>query len=707
MKNFFPIALLAFLGVFVLNTSASELWRINGLAEILKGDAKGVSISSDGTIKPAPAKTTLLDSNERLAWSTVSDSKGNIYVGTGGAGKIFAIDSRRNSRVFATLPEVNVTALAVGSNDELFAATSPDGKVYRIQGNGVFSVYFDPGERYVWALAVMPDRSLAVATGDGGRIYKITGPGAQRDRALLFDSPESNITTLAVGANGTLYAGTDPNGLVIGISAAGVPFAVLDSPLREIRDISIAGDTMFILAVADGIATASPDNEDQKAISSVHTVTATSAETIPKSRNDTSSSKSVVYMLGLGGAEEVIWNSSSVGAFSLLTTTNGDVLIGTSDKGRIYSVDREAKQSLLVQTDELQVSRLIRQGPSIIGISGAGSRAFSIGPDEEKEPAYLSPILDARNVSRWGRISWTGKGAVAIEVRNGNVGQPDSTWSPWTAVGMETGKASIQNARFLQIRTKLVPGSSIGHLTAAFAQVNMAPEIISLQILPTNVGLAPNAQMPTDPNIEASGMDPSLFGLPGSAMPPRKLYQRGAIGLQWSAEDRNGDRLVYDVMVRGLDETEFKTIRRDISETFATVDGLTLADGYHIFKIVAKDVLSNPVEESRTGYLTSGAILIDNSAPIVTQSGTVETDGRQATVRFDAIDRGGRIARAEYSIDGGEWRSLISNDGVNDEETERFTVRFATPIAGEYSLVLRVYDSVGNNGSARVTVTKR
>jgi sugar lactone lactonase YvrE len=707
MKNYLSIALLTFVGFLTINVAASELWKLNGLSDFLKGDARGVSISSDGIISPAPAMTTILNSNERLAWSAATDSKGIIYVGTGGSGKLFIIDAKGASRLLATLPEVNVTAVAIGSRDELFAATSPDGKVYRVQSDGTFSIHFEPREKYIWAMTVLPDRSLAVATGDGGRIYKVASQSASRESALLLDSPESNITTLAVGPDGTLYAGTDPSGLVIAISPNGAVFSVLDSPLREIRDISIEGDKVFILAVADGITTNTNDAEENKSASSVQTVKAGYSESITKSRNDTSSSKSIVHMLRIGGGHEIIWNSPSVIAFSLLATKSGEVLIGTADKGRIYSVNEEAKRSLLIQTDELQISRMIRSGGSIVGVSGAGGRAISIGPDEEKSPIYLSPVLDARNVARWGRMSWLGKGSATMEIRSGNVEQPDSTWSSWILVSAEIGKANVPNSRFFQKRATLKPGSSVGELSVAFAQLNVAPEVIGLQVLPTNVGLAPNVQMPSDPNIEASGMDPALFGQPSGVMPPRKLYQRGAISLQWNAEDGNGDKLMFDVMVRGISDSEFKTIRRDIPENYATIDGLTLADGRYIFKIVAKDSLSNPIGQSLVGSLTSDSILIDNSPPTVSQIGNVEMDGRQATIRFEAVDRGDRVTRAEYSVNGGEWTVVISDDGINDDPTERFTVRIPTLQIGEYSIVIRVHDMVGNSGSTRSVIMKR
>jgi hypothetical protein len=705
MKKLFAFALTILLGISSIDISASEIWRINNLADVLKGDAKGVSVSSDGTLRPAPAKSVILDGAERLAWSVATDVSGNTYVGTGGSGKLFVIDSRNNSRVLATLPEANVTAITIGRNNELFAATSPDGKIYRVQPNGDFSIHFEPGEKYIWALAMMPDGGLAVATGDGGRIYKVSRPGASRDASLLFDSPETNITTLAVGGNGNLYAGSDPNGLVIGITPNGRAFALLDSPLREIRDIAVVGETIFVLAVAEGIGEKG-DAEQTVATASVQTVRASRADSTSKSRNDLSSSKSALYMIKNGGAHEILWSSDSISAFSILPVSESEILIGTSDKGRIYSVDREAKQSLLIQTDELQISRMIRRGDSIVGISGAGARALSIGPAVEKDAIYLSPILDARNVSTWGRLGWMHKGTVSVQVRTGNVEQPDGTWSDWRSVSETERKTALPNARFFQWQVKLGTAASISSVSVAFAQLNVAPEVINIQILPTNVALAPNVQLPTDPNIEASGMDPALFGLPGGAMPPRRLYQRGALGIQWTAEDRNGDRLLFDVSVRKTDESEFRTIRRDLTETFTTVDGLTLADGEYVFKVTAKDSAANPTGQGLTGSLTSSPISVDNSAPTVSQVGRIAADGVTASVRFEAKDLGGHIGRAEYSVNGGDWVAIVSDDGINDDSTEIFTVRFSTPSPGEYSVVLRVYDYVGNSGSARAVVVR-
>jgi hypothetical protein len=133
-----------------------------------------------------------------------------------------------------------VAALAVGKAGEIFAGTAPDGKVYRIDASGAATVYFDPKEKYIWSLAVLPDGSLAVGTGGKtAKIYKIKAANAAPEASLLFDTSETHIISLAVDKTGILYAGTDAKGLVLRFGADGRPFALLDSTLREIHDLSV------------------------------------------------------------------------------------------------------------------------------------------------------------------------------------------------------------------------------------------------------------------------------------------------------------------------------------------------------------------------------------------------------------------------------------------------------------------------------------
>ena len=49
-------------------------------------------------------------------------------------------------------------------------------------------------------------------------------------------------------------------------------------------------------------------------------------------------------------------------------------------------------------------------------------------------------------------------------------------------------------------------------MSVAYLQRNVAPEVLSITLLPIGVGLQAMPQPPADPNIESSGLDPALFG---------------------------------------------------------------------------------------------------------------------------------------------------------------------------------------------------
>ncbi|MGB2914242.1 MAG: hypothetical protein WBB81_11865, partial [Pyrinomonadaceae bacterium] len=124
------------------------------------------------------------------------------------------------------------------------------------------------------------------------------------------------------------------------------------------------------------------------------------------------------------------------------------------------------------------------------------------------------------------------------------------------------------------------------------------------------------------------------------------------------------------------------------------------------FRIVAKDSPSNPVTLTLNGEKTTEPIDIDNTAPTVAASGTPQIAGDKTRVAFEANDASSYLTRAEYSVNGSEWRPVYADDGISDGPRERYTVEIATPTAGEYAVTLRVYDVNGNAGNARAIVKK-
>jgi hypothetical protein len=224
--------------------------------------------------------------------------------------------------------------------------------------------------------------------------------------------------------------------------------------------------------------------------------------------------------------------------------------------------------------------------------------------------------------------------------------------------------------------------------------------------MPANIGLLAGPPVQIDPNIELSGLAPQNFGIVVAPQPPRRVFQRGARAFQWTAEDRNGDKLLFDVYFKEVLDAEFKLFKENIDENFVTLDGLSLADGKYLVRVVANDAPSNPSGKFLNGEIVSEPFDIDNTQPTVSVSGQPLTAADSARIVFLASDRGSYITRAEFSVNGGEWQAVYPDDGISDGPDERYTVSAPVGTPGEYSVTLRVFDATGNIGNARAIVKR-
>jgi len=713
------IAIFAAITLFVIVSEGSEpsIWTVNSKADFLKGEAVNVSIGANGTIRPSPGLEELANTGQPYVWTSATDPSGNLYLGTGSDGKVFKVGQDGKLSQLADLEELNVSAVAVGPNGDVFAGTSPDGKVYRISPSGSVSIYFEPGEKYIWSLIFDTAGGLIVGTGEQGKIYRVTEQGASAAESLMFDSAESHIISLAGDGKGSVYAGTAPGALVLKFGQDRKAFAVLDSPLQEVHEIAVGPDgSVYVLALAD--AASSGDADTANSASESNTVTAAKPKgaapapaTPEKSRYDLSGAKSVVYRILPSGQPDVIWRSASVSAFALYAHQTGNgVLIGTSDKGRIYSVRNTGDESLALQTGEGQVSTISVYGNRLFATTSNQGKLFRIGGDVAAERKYESPVLNAAGNASWGTIWWRGSPGVTIQTRSGNTESPDETWSDWSGSYPSAAGSSVTSpsAAFLQWRAVFNRDAdpSLSEVHISYLPANIAPEILSVEVLPANVALAPNPKVPVDPNIEASGMDPADFGIVVPPVAPRKLYQRGAKSLTWKTEDRNDDTLSYSIYFKEVNDSQFKLLERDIYENFFTVDGLAFADGRYIFKVVASDHPSNPQKKALSTEFESEPFDIDNTSPVVSVVGDPQVSGNKVIVRFAATESSSFISRAEFSINGGTWKSVYTDDGIPDSRQESFTVEIEIPGSGEFAVALRVFDAAGNPGTARALVRK-
>jgi hypothetical protein len=706
------------------------IWETGGRAELLKGDARGVSISDTGVLMLAPRLTEVFNTEQAFVWSSAVDAQGNVYLGTGHDGKIYRVSSEGRGSLLYDAAELDVTAIAAARDGAIYAGTSPDGKVYRITPDGHGEVYFDPGDKYIWSLAVLADGSLAVGTGDNGKLYRVRAAGAKPESSLLIATNQTHVMSLAVTAQGDLIAGTDPGGLVLRISPEGKAFALFDAHLREIHALALAADgSIYALALSEAAsavrqqstpAPAPQPTEGSGVPTTSVTITAIDESGVPiqqpsqpaRSRTDISSARSAVFRILPDGATDVVWSSPSITAFAIAPALQpGSVLIGTADRGRVYSVTNDGRDTLLLQSSEGQISSFLVRGNQVYAASSNQGKLFRFGPELVAEGSYESPVRDAKLTASWGRIWWRGSGNVDLQTRTGNGERPDATWSEWSSSygDPEGSPISSPRARFIQWRATLRSTGSgqtwMEDASLAYLPRNVAPEVLGISSLPIGVGLQQLAQLQVDPNVESSGLDPSLFGAVAQ-VPPRRIFQRGARSFQWQAEDRNGDTLEYAIYYRPLNESTFRLLRDKLRDNFYTIDGATLADGRYIIKIIASDAPDNPLGQALTGERLSEPVDIDNTPPVLHAVAAPQSDGGGNRVVFEVDDATGKVKRGDFSLDGAPWTPLFPDDGIADSGHERYSVNLPALAPGEHTVSLRAFDGSGNVGTLSVTLRR-
>src|SRR5688572_32568877 len=83
-KRFPVIITILLVLLFVIGARAGQpaLWETSGRVELLKGDARGVSISDTGVLMLAPKLTEVFNTQQTYIWSSAVDNQGNVYLGT-------------------------------------------------------------------------------------------------------------------------------------------------------------------------------------------------------------------------------------------------------------------------------------------------------------------------------------------------------------------------------------------------------------------------------------------------------------------------------------------------------------------------------------------------------------------------------------------------------------------------------------------------
>jgi len=714
----------------LVSAQGTKLWSVEHYDEMEKGTAEGVAIRSDGQLEAGPSTSLLYTTGKSYAWSLASDSAGNGYVGLGGTIAGSAVVMRvgpdgKAAQIFDG-KELAVQALRVAADGSVLAATSPDGKVYRIpQGGGAATVVFDPATteekpKYLWDLAVGKGGEVYVAAGAPAVVYRVPAGGGKAE--VLFKTADQHIRCLLLGADGTLWAGSDGSGVIYRFATgtpSAKPFAVYSAARREITALAMdAAGNVY----AAGVGTKGHSSLPPLPVTGSVGVTITFVQ--PGSSTAAGSNTLVpdgseIYRIAADGSPEKLLTLKDDVVYAL-AVRNGSLLAATGNRGRVYRVDTnvagrftdvahlEAAQGMAFAT--------VKDG-LLLATSNSG-KVFRLGDAIAPAATYTSDVFDAQGYSQWGRAEVRASTAAGFDLftRSGNVESPLMGWSEWAHVGAD-GALTVPAGRYVQWKAVLRSGGSIDSVGLNYLTKNMAPVVDEIVV-------QPGARVvPTPAAASAATVQVGFPAAAGSAVvittpdtnsgPLMAQKDKTAVTVRWMAHDDNGDDLMFAVWYRGVGEANWRLLKDKLSERVYSFDSALLPDGSYEVKVVASDAPVHTDAEALTGERASDVFVVDTTPPVLgtLMAQIVAGTPERIHATLEARDATSPIAHAEYSVDAGPWQYLEPVGKVSDSLMERYDFiapvpAATTPVteAKEHVLAVRVYDRYENVVAVKAVV---
>jgi hypothetical protein len=692
-----------------------EKWDLQRKEDFLKGKFDGVSVSSEGVLSLSPREENIEGPAEEFYLSLLVASDGSVFLGTGHGGNIYKFNKDNTFELYFKVPEMDIYCLAMDKRGDLYAGTSPNGKVYKITAKGKGSTFFNPQEKYIWDLQFTEQDSLLAAVGESGGIYEINTQGEGR---LILKAEENHILCLELTESKNLIAGSGGKGLIYKITPGRKSSILFESPFEEIK--SIALDKNGNIYAAAGGTVIQPKRDlplvDIRPSTEI-TVTATPAPAQTRQVSPpVKKQPSALYRIDPEGIAKKLWESNQDLIYSLsLDEDRNKVIFGTGNNGRIYEVDRDANDSLLLQKKSEQVYLLIPSRSMIYALSNNPSRIDLLFPDQRLSGEYTSHVLDTKTMSTWGRIEWDvnlpAGTSLQFQTRSGNSVEPDQTWSEWSPpIQKAVGEGILSpRARHLQFKAIFKAGSGKGspilnEVTLFYLPTNHPPIMGNLELLPANiVYLKPPEQGEV---IWGAEEDLSILAQKKNEnkdfMAPKKVQRKGFRTVLWSASDDNGDNLVYSIFIRGKDEREWRTLKKESVDKVFAFDTFSFPDGTYYIKVIASDSPSNSQGAALESEKVSRPLVIDNSSPAIRDFRAIK-DKNRLSVTFTAEDLMSYIKEVKYLVRPGEWQTVFPDDGICDSKQESFSFRVPLTSESDNLIAVKVRDSHDNIGVHRAT----
>lgn len=700
MKNRSTHSILAacLLAPALAHAEATRFHAFEGFQSFIDGEAKGVAVSSDGTLSLSPPASRYFDAQEGRIAARAGDAE-RVALVFAETGRVVVVKDGGKAEEWGNAPKGVPTAVALDGKSVYVATLAPTA-LYR------FSAPSKPEKlelpkvdgkdvTQIWALE--PTSSgLLVGTGLPGRLFRYS----DKKYTEIFKPNDTVVRSLALDRHGNIYVGGGTKGVVYRGAQKGGFTALHDSGLDEILEMSVTEDgTVFFV----GLGGASKDAKGERVAEK------------GKIRSQLIRVDSEGFFDALAGSDDEI-------IYSVTPTGPGRVLVASTSvdkdnpRGRVYATIAESREvSLVHQSAAAQVIGVLARGKGrYVAVTNEPAGLELIDSGYRREGEVALSVFDGGTPSRFGSVQLEGQQpggtSIAVRLRSGQTATPDDTWSAWTKdLPIGLGSPDVPAGRFVQAKLVLRSDGSktpvARRVRIAFSRQNVSPYVGEVTLLAKGVTLT---ALPTDIQRERTVMinDKGLQELKriDTLMPPpeggargKQSITPGSLTVAWVAQDPNGDDLKFDLFFKSEGDAEWRLLKADFDDPFYGFAPFGLADGRYQFRVVAKDDPSNPPGKGKHEARESVWFTVDNTPPALSK---LEADKR--ALRFSATDGLSPIVKAEYSVDGQPMRPLVSTDGILDSAKEQFEVPLPEGKSGSHSVSVRVEDEGGNAAAGQL-----
>ena len=577
--------------------------------------------------------------------------------------KVWRIDVAKGTATAGPqLKDVETIWSLAAAGDTLYAGTGPSGKLFSVKGGAAREV-FDTEDKRVTAITTTSDGAVWFGTSERAIVFRLD-PKDGKSRAMA-DFAGNEVTALAPYRDGVVAAAND----------------LADSP-------SSPGKTAAQVEAAE-----KPNAPKGQAPKLPETGTKPGADKDPPSvldlgRKGSKKGKGALFRIGADGRLDQLHALTQTYFTSIAVApgADGSVYAGAADKGRVYMVDADGAVATAFDVDERSVSQLWFEN-KLLAFATDDAAALYRATGRASKAKYVSDVLDAKAVARFGRLAWASAGKVKIETRSGNTAKPGVGWSEWQAPaqvgriggGADGGKIQSPPGRYLQWRVALEDDAArLRRVTSYYVPQNQATAVQEV-----TVELASKDSGPTLKDAAAKPRNPLLK-------------------LKWKVENPDSDDTQYTLEARRDGEANWRPIATGKTPLTATTwewNTETYPDGWYRVRVTASDAAANSPDRALTSSAQTVLFALDNTRPAI--EGLTVTYPRAQARAADAL---GTIAEMAFSIDDGPWQLGATADGLFDDASEELRIELPPNLLrGTHTLAVRVADSAGNVGSQSTT----